>query len=100
MLNQLRNLDLDAHGLDEMISLQAHGDAMANLYNHYGADMPEWLTRNRAALEREIRRATADELDRKIANARARVESYKSQKQKREDAAAELAQLEKLKAAQ
>lgn len=93
MLDQIRNLDVDRLQLPEALELHAVGSATLESFKRFEVDPPGWLANGIETLEVEIRRARRDMLSKKLADANARVETYKSQKQKRMDAEAEIARI-------
>lgn len=53
MLFQLKNFDKDKTDLDEIVALLAFGESMQGIYGKLGLDVPEWLTEQLRAVNRE-----------------------------------------------
>jgi hypothetical protein len=82
-INQLKSLNTDKYDLDELVALSAEGKALQAEYAVLGADEPEWLGAAVRALARDIRVRQADAIEKRLRQARARVEALKPASERR-----------------
>ena len=94
MLDRLRSFDIDRMDLEEAIALSAFGRAMRAEYEALQADAPEWLDNRLRELRREIRTRQQDSLEKRIREAKARLQALKPAEQRRAELAAEIEKLE------
>lgn len=94
MLDRLRSFDIDRMDLEEAIALSAFGRAMRAEYEVLQADAPEWLDNRLRELRREIRTRQQDSLEKRIREAKARLQALKPAEQRRAELAAEIEKLE------
>ena len=95
ILDKLRKFNLDSLSLDEAMFLLVNARQLAAGYGSFQASVPEWLNDNIVALEREVRSRYRDELERRLKEVKARRANFRSAEEKRQDADAEIAALEK-----
>lgn len=90
-INQLKQLDTDRYDLDELVALSAEGKAIQAEFASLGADEPEWLGAAVRALARDIRVRQADAIEKRLRQARARVEALKPASERRAALEAQIA---------
>lgn len=66
LIEQLKNLNIDREGLDELIVLSAQARAIDVEYEAQGTIAPEWLSDARRTLSREIKERTANQLEMRL----------------------------------
>lgn len=95
MLNQLKSLDTERINLEELVALSAFAKGLRAEFDHVNAEVPEWLDQRARELAREIRSRLADSVDKKLREAKARLEALKPADQKRAELKREILALEK-----
>ena len=95
MLNQFRNFDADRCDVAELMELAAFGRALRAEFAAHNVEEPEFVDVQLKSLAREIRTRNADQLARTLREKKARLQALKPAEQRREELAAEIADLEK-----
>lgn len=96
-LSQLKNLETKRFDLDELIALSAEGKALLAEFKALGVDEPEWLVVAVKSITLDVRARQADAIEKKLRQAKARIQALKPASERR----AELEELVKqLEAAQ
>lgn len=96
-LSQLKNLETKRFDLDELIALSAEGKALQAEFVALGVDVPEWLVVAVKSIGLDIRARLADSIEKRLRQAKARIQALKPASERR----AELEELVKqLEAAQ
>lgn len=98
MLEKLKNLTLDRLDIDEAVSLSAFARALKAEYEHVGAEAPAWLDDRSRELRSEIRDRLRDSVQKRLREAKSRLESLATPDEKRERLRQEIAELEKVAA--
>jgi len=93
-INQLKSLNTDKYDLDELVALSAEGKALQAEYSALGADEPEWLGTAVRSLARDIRVRQADAIEKRLRQAKARVQALKPASERRAELEAEIASLQ------
>lgn len=93
-ISQLKSLDTDRYDLDELVALSAEGKALSAEYAALGADEPEWLGSAVRSLARDIRTRQADAIEKRLRQAKARVQALKPASERRAELEAEIAKLQ------
>ena len=97
-ISQLKTLDTDRYDLDELVALSAEGKSLQTEYRGLGVDEPEWLGSAVRSLARDIRVRQADAIEKRLRQAKARVQALKPASERRAELEKEIAELqEKLK---
>lgn len=96
MLEALRNLMLDRLDVDEAISLSAFARSLKAEYEHCGAEAPQWLDDKTRELRSEIRDRLRDSVQKRLREAKSRLESLATPEEKRDRLRKEIEDLEKL----
>jgi hypothetical protein len=94
IIERLKNLDADKVDLDELITLSALAKVLRAEYEYYGAEAPAWLDQRLRALGRAIRLRQEDYVEKRLAEAKARLAALKPESEKREDLQKEIQALE------
>lgn len=94
MLNQLRNLNLDRGDMAELLALAAFGFDLREQYVNHDLEVPEWLTENLLALDREVDSRRKDELKRQLKQTQFELERIKPAEEKRKELAEKAARLQ------
>lgn len=96
MLEQLKNLDVDRISLENAVALAAFGRALRDEYDHRGiTDVPDWLTANLKKLGQEIQMRTADSIEKRLTEAKSRLDALIPASERRQQLKEEIAALEK-----
>ena len=95
-LVQLKNLDTDRYNTDELVALSAEGKALQAEYNTLGVDEPEWLGAAVRSLAREVRTKQADAIEKRLRQAKARVQALKPASERRAEYEEEIKRLQEL----
>ena len=93
-LNQLRNLVPDKHDLEDLVALSAEAKAILAEFTALGVDEPEWLGPAVRALSREIRVRQADSIEKRLRQAKARIQALKPASERRAELEELVKQLE------
>lgn len=93
MLNDLRNVRLDAVELDDAVALIAFGKSMQEVYEHHKLVAPPWLADNLKGLRKLVDDKRRDNLERARKRIELKLEEMKSTEEKRGDLSAELARI-------
>lgn len=93
-ISQLKNLDTDRYDLDDLVALSAEGKALQAEYSALGVDEPEWLGSAVRSLTRDIRTRQADAIEKRLRQAKARVQALKPASERRAELEAEIAKLQ------
>lgn len=96
LLLEIRSIDLDSTDLDEAVAALAYAKTIISEYGVQAIPAPDWLTEKVGELDREVKMKRRDLLMRRRAAALARQATYKSREEKQRDAAAEIAEIDKL----
>ena len=80
---------------DEAVSLSAYARSLSAEYEELGIPAPEWLDKSIVALREEIARRTHEADLAELRRVEAEIESLKTTNERRNDATARLAQLQK-----
>lgn len=96
MLDQLKNLNIPSIDLDEAVALSAFGRMLKAEYETLGAETPEWLDNRLRELRREVKVRQQDSIEKRLREARARMETLKTPTERRDDLAKEIERLESL----
>jgi len=99
ILSRLRQFDADTLDLESLVELSALARTVSGEFDTLGVDLPDWLTANTKVLRRAIRARTADQLEKLVAEKRARLEATLPAEEKRAKLREELEALEKKLAA-
>lgn len=100
MLERLKNFDLDRMDVDELVFLSALARTLKQEYEAVGAETPEWVDTRARELRREIRARHADLIEKRLREAKMRLEALKPASERRKDVEAEIARLEAMVASQ
>jgi hypothetical protein len=93
MFDKLKSYDIDRASVDELIALAALAAAMIAEYQTNQLGAPEWVTTRLKSIRREIKTRVQDQLEAKLAEAKARRESLRTTEEKRTVLDAEIAAL-------
>jgi hypothetical protein len=93
-LNQLKQFDADRYDLDELVCLSAEGNLLQAQYKTLGVDEPEWLGNTVRSLANNIRLRQADAIEKRLRQAKARVQALKPASERRAELEAEIAKLQ------
>lgn len=93
-INQLKTLDTDRYDLDELVALSAEGKALQAEYAALGVDEPEWLGTAVRSLIRDVRTRQADAIEKRLRQAKARVQALKPASERRAELEAEIQKLQ------
>ncbi len=96
MLENLKNLTLDRMDLDEAVALSAFARTLKGEYEHCGAEAPQWLDDKTRELRQEIRERLRDSVQKRLREAKSRLESLATPEEKRSKLKAEIETLEKM----
>ena len=93
-ISQLKQLDCDRYDIDELVALSAEGKALQAEYASLGVDEPEWLGAAVRSLSRDVRTRQADAVEKRLRQAKARLQALKPQAERRAELEAEIAALQ------
>lgn len=96
MLEALKNLNLERMDLDDAVSLSAFARTLKAEYEHCGAEAPQWLDDKTRELRSEIRDRLRDSVQKRLREAKSRLESLATPEEKRDRLRKEIEDLEKL----
>jgi uncharacterized membrane protein YdfJ with MMPL/SSD domain len=95
-LSELKNYNVDALQLEELIHLDATAIATLHSYEAHGVDAPEWLTNTVKRLRADIKQRNRDVIEKKLSEARSRQAQLKTTEEKRTEAALDVEKYTKL----
>lgn len=95
MLEQLKNFNVNAASIEEMVALRAYGSIVRDEFDKHQVEVPEWLDVQLKNLARQIKAKNADRLEARRKELKARLESLKTAPEKRAELRKELQALEK-----
>jgi hypothetical protein len=78
----LKSLNATRLQTEELVELSAGARALKAEFDHYTADVPDWLTHAIRILNGEIAMRFKDELERKLVEAKVRIERFQSRDEK------------------
>lgn len=90
IIEKLKTLDVNRVDLDECITLSALAKMLRHEYEYFGAEPPAWLDTRIRTLARDIRARQHDYLEKRLAEAKARLEALKPADQRRAELEAEV----------
>jgi ATP-dependent Lon protease len=93
-LDQLRTLNLQQPGLEELVFMAAMARAFHAEFDANSVDVPEWLDERTREIKREIRTRQADAIDKRKRELKSRLDALKTPTEKRAELQAELDKLE------
>lgn len=96
MLERLKNFDIDRMDIDEVVYLSALARIMKQEYETVGAECPEWVDSRARSLRREIHARQADLTEKRLREAKSRLEAIKPASEKRKDIEQEIQKLEEM----
>lgn len=85
MINELKNLKIQARSVEELIALHFSATGLMHTYTAFGAAVPSWLSDALDILSGAIKSQLRDEMVNKLQSARARLEALKTPGEKREE---------------
>ena len=100
MLERLKSLNIEGMDLDEAVALRMFAGQLRDFYEKMQLEPPEWLDTRIKELSREIKSRTADMLEKRLREAKARREALKPATERREEVEAEIKRLEEQLAGQ
>ena len=83
MLNEIRNFNVDRESLEDMVAIHILGTLVADGYETYGTEAPEWLTSKLRTIKRQIRAKVQDQLEKDLMDARLKLETAKTPQEKK-----------------
>lgn len=95
-LERLKSLAIEGLDLDEAVHLSMVAGQLREHYGNLQLESPDWLDTRIRELRREIKTRTADALEKRLKEAKARFESLKPASERRDEAAAEIKKLEEM----
>ena len=93
MIEKLKSFSSTKYSLDELLVLSAFQRSVRVEYESTGIDVPDWLEQSGRAISAAIKERVRDELERKLASAKARRASLKTADERRKEADEEIAAL-------
>lgn len=93
MLEKLKNLDVARPDVEELVFLSAMATVAHAEFEKLSVDVPEWLDARTRELKREIRARQQDQIDRRVREITARLDTLKTPTEKRQELQAELEKL-------
>jgi len=93
-IDRLKNFNVDATDIDELVAISAFARSLAAEYEANTLEKPEWLETKSAELKREINGRQADARAKKIKEIKLKLGTLKTAEEKRNELNAELARLE------
>ncbi len=94
MLQQIRDLQIDRHTMEELVALKVFATGMLKEYEVNRLPAPEWLKTNTGELVKEIERKRKDSLEAALAQVKARRNELRTADEKRRDLEQEQKELE------
>lgn len=91
MIEKLKSFSSTKYLLEELLVLSAFQRSVKGEYNATGIDIPDWLEQSGRAIAASIKERVRDELERKLASAKARRASLKTADERRKEADEEIA---------
>lgn len=92
---QILNVDVLELGIDELVMFSGEVKRAGEDYERVGLSVPDWLSGKQKDADRMVEQRIRDEKERLLKKAYARRETLKTDTDKRKDADAEIARLEK-----
>jgi hypothetical protein len=93
LLNDLKNFDTDGGDVDELVALLTFGNQMSQTYTSKSLEVPGWLSDKLGAIAAEIDYRHKDALVKEYKETKNRLESLKTNEEKRADLTAKLERL-------
>jgi len=93
MIEKLKSFSSTKYSLDELLALSAFQRSVRQEYESVWIDVPDWLDQSGRAILTAIKDRVRDELERKLASAKARRASLKTADERRKEADEEIAAL-------
>lgn len=94
MLAELKQFNVEREGLEDLVAMHATGAVILAEFEAMDVDAPDWLEPKLRAVKRQIRAVVADRLEKRLADARLRLESLKTPVEKKAAVQAEIKRLE------
>jgi DNA repair ATPase RecN len=95
MLEQLKNFNVNAASIEEMVALRAYGSLVRDEFDAQMVEVPEWLEIQLKNLARQIKAKNADRLAARRKEVQARLENLKTPTEKKTELRKELQSLDK-----
>lgn len=96
MLDSLRNFDANRASIVDMVSLRAYARTVVSEFENFSIEVPEWITNQVKALDRQIVAKRADSLEARKREVTARLENLKTPSEKKAELTRELKKLTEL----
>jgi DNA repair exonuclease SbcCD ATPase subunit len=94
LLDELKNLDTDRMSLEDAVELSAYGRMVEAEFITLGVGAPEWLPIRLKELRREIRTRRQDLLDKRLREAKNRLQALKPTEERRAETQAAIDRME------
>lgn len=98
MLDNIRQFNTDRGDLEELVALHAFGLLVKDQFEAFDIETPEWFEPKLRAIKREVLHRQADLIEKRLQDAKNRLENYKTPGEKKRELQAEITRLEALKA--
>ena len=96
LVDEIRKFEVEGMGLEDLVALSAIGRSIQDEFKTLQAVEPEWLSPKLEDIRREVAVRQRDRLRAALTEKKARFEAIKPAEQKRQELAAEIAQLEEM----
>lgn len=94
MLKELRQYNVDIGNLEDMVEMHLQGSLILKHFEDLDIDIPEWLPGKLRQIKREIMQKVSDKIEKRLSEARLRLESLKTPIQKKAEIEREIKKLE------
>lgn len=95
MLNLFKQFDANRLDIDDLVALRAFGRQLAEEYTNQNVEVPEFVSVNNKALDREILARNRDRLEKRVRELKSRRDALKTPVERKREIDRELASLQK-----
>lgn len=97
-LDAIKNYNTGAGSTEDLVALHAFGSMVKEHFEAMDIAQPDWLDSKLKQVKREIAQRNSDEIERKLRDARARLDNLKTPTERKAELQKEIARLQKMAA--
>lgn len=98
-INDIKQFNTDRGDVDDLVGLLAYGKLIVAEYESLDIDVPEWLPSKLKAVKREVLSRISDQVEKRLKEARLRLDNLKTPAERKTEIQKEIRRLEALAAA-